>query len=265
MPDSKQRPVEDLMLPQGFDPYFSDIVAVRDLIDPPIRNRRRRNKELSLVPSPDDYGSKYFVDTDERMVVLYGLHGISDISNCFEEGLGSEASEAERDRLIIDGIRFAIMYQSGEAFINHRLTTDENFLARFVEATPADKTGGDPDLREEMKFPDVIRNVYADGTTQSRVGAFSARIAFNRLINTPSSDTLQEAASEGNGGALILDMFRERLDDEVESACQVGTGDCYPKMWYALSHPIKGGLVPALAMPHIGFRSSPSPGWISLK
>lgn len=265
--------------PKGFDPYFPDIIYARDVIDPPVRSHRRNASNLSLVVDHAEYDSRTHIEIDDRrLIVSFGIHGLSEISESFSD-ISVDADEHEAERLTIDGIRFALIFQASQGFINNRLTVDGNFTERFLAHTPAVPRSRVIYERMSPVFPNTEKHPQADPATQYRVCKIATRIALDRLVTVPYSTSLSEAQ---NAGGLILKCLQDRYKDELESIGSaidaaesdahlvwmamrlLETNDHTPLMWAALADPAKRGVVSAVALAHIGPKVTPQPGWVSI-
>ncbi len=256
-------PVEALMQPKGLNRYFSDIVSVRDDVDPPVRSMRRSRKQIILATDPDEYEGRTLTDTDGKLVLAFGISGIQKISECFSDLIADKESD-EAQLLAIDGIRFALVIQAAQGFTNRRIDVDLDFLERLLLATKVDKKSPIPYLRKAVSYPDGCNRPERDSALQYRVYAFAARLALNRVAAMPYSETLSNIE---NTGGEILASFRAQHMLELASDQFIAADDGYPLMWSAIINPVKINQVARIALPHVGMRNAPEPhaGWQSIE
>jgi hypothetical protein len=274
MTDVVYERVLELQRPGGFDDYFGDIIRARDIIDRPQRGLERKNPRLTLTVNPDEYDIVGGVDLDERCLTLsFGIGGLVDIAEQFTD---LDISLAETDeRLAVDGLRFSIVFQASQVFINNRIKLDTDFLDRFRSLMKKDSRSPVPYQREPIRYPNTLSPL-RDPALQYRVGRFSSRVALDALISLPYSKTLQREPDAGN---KVIKSMKKRLADEIDASVivpehpeedlplakityrQMNADDNYPLMWACLANPVPHGYISQIALAHIGRKNSPQPGW----
>lgn len=277
----------DLLLalqePGGFDAYFPDIVYARDSVDPPVRRHRRSLPELSPKLEREEYEIRSSVDIDNgRFVLEFGSDGLREVAQAIYDI--SEApdfdSEVDQGKLAIDGLRFAVVFQATQVFINTRLKNDKYFFSRFKNAFPPNRNFQVPYERMEVLYPEAASpNIWADTALQYRVCRAASRFALDRLCTTPVSPYLQKQRYvEGS----IMRRVNEQYEREKEAATTIpkkdeaisrglavmtymhlSNDDNHPLMWAALANPIPRATLTNVALAHIGEKEAVErPGWI---
>jgi hypothetical protein len=272
--------VTGLQASKGFDPYFSDITHARDLVDPPLRRHRRDMVQLDPGVDVDEYDVKSSIDIDRRRLVMtFGHQGLVDIAGVFTELTtdGEEGEEIEAE-LAFDGLRFALVFQGSQVFLNDRIRADNDFFKRIKEAMPVNKQSVAPYEREPVRFDGTSgHSAWRDSALQYRVCRLASRVALDRISTFPTSKFLRTA---DNTGGLIIDEMKKKLEAEALAVdgdqavefiqtkavawaelMHLAADDNYPLMWASLANPAPRGVLSGAALAHIGVRHSPRPGW----